>query len=68
MLQEFNFLPKDSFYIWFDRKYKKEYYITQLAMCKIKFIKEIDNKFNSIKIIIKHLMEKKKFTLVNLIY
>lgn len=51
MLQEFNFLPKDSFYIWFDRKYKKEYYITQLAMCKIKFIKEIDNKFNSIKLI-----------------
>ena len=51
MLRELNFSPKNSFYIWFDKKYKKEYYIAQLSMCKTKFVKEKDNKFNSIKLI-----------------
>ena len=51
MLKQPNFLHKNGFYIWFDKKHKKEYYITQLPMCKIKFVKDIDNKYNSIKLI-----------------
>lgn len=50
MLRDFKFNPQNSFYIWFDRKYKKEYYITELEMCKTKFIKEKDGKYNSIKL------------------
>lgn len=51
MLKEPNFSIKNGFYIWFDKKHKKEYYITQLPMCKIKFVKDTDNKYNSIKLI-----------------
>jgi len=51
MLKDFAFSQKDGFSIWFDTKYKKEYYITQLSLCKIKFIKEPSNKYNSIKLV-----------------
>ena len=50
MLREFKITSKDGFSIWFDRKYKKEYYVTSLEMCKTKFIKEKDGKHNSIKL------------------
>ena len=51
MLQNFSITSKDGFSIWFDKKYKKEYYITQLEMCKIKFYSEKGAKFNSIKLV-----------------
>lgn len=51
MLNEFNFSQKNGFYIWFDKKYKKEYYITKVEMCKTKFIKDQSNKYNSIKLL-----------------
>lgn len=50
MLREFKITSKDGFSIWFDRKYKKEYYVTSLEMCKTKFIKEKDGKYNTIKL------------------
>lgn len=51
MLKEYNFSLKNGFYIWFDKKYKKEYYISTITMCKTKFVKPKDNKFNTIKLI-----------------
>lgn len=51
MLKEFTFSQKDGFSIWFDKKYKKEYYITQVSMCKTKLVKDRSNKYNSIKLV-----------------
>lgn len=51
MLQNFSITSKDGFSIWFDKRYKKEYYITQLEICKTKFVFDKGNKFNSIKLI-----------------
>lgn len=50
MLKDFKINSQDGFFIWFDRKYKKEYYVTQLEMCKTRFIKEKNSKYNSIKL------------------
>ena len=50
MLKDFMFSQKDGFYIWFDRKLKKEYYITQIEMCKTTFVRKRGDKFKSIKL------------------
>ena len=50
MLKDFKINSQDGFFIWFNRKYKKEYYVTQLEMCKTQFIKEKNSKYNSIKL------------------
>ena len=51
MLKQFTFSAKDGFSIWFDTKHKKEYYITQVSLCKTKFVKEQGNQYNSIKLV-----------------
>lgn len=51
MLKDFMFSQKDGFFIWFDRKLKKEYYITQIEMCKTTFVRKRNGKFKSIKLI-----------------
>ena len=51
MLKDFMFSQKDGFFIWFDKKLKKEYYITQIEMCKTTFVRKRNDKFKSIKLI-----------------
>lgn len=57
MLKDFMFSPKDGFSIWFDKKLKKEYYITQIEMCKTTFVRKRYDKFKSIKLIDKYSTE-----------
>ena len=57
MLKDFMFSQKDGFSIWFDRKLKKEYYITQIEMCKTTFVRKRYDKFKSIKLINKYSTE-----------
>ena len=50
MLKNSKINSKNGFYIWFDRKYKKEYYVTELKICKTKFINENNSKYLSVKL------------------